>query len=114
MKDLCVYNTLNNKCNGVYKYKKLNEINKKKLAHSICIYYNYWEHESNPDYTIQYFGSLGHYGLYYKKQNYYSEKKTDKRYNKKRYPYRNNNEWISYYKYYNEAGKSCPKMCVLD
>ena len=114
MKNLCVYNTLNKNCNGVYIYKTKNKIKKNKLAHSICLYYNYWENELNPDYTIQYFGSLGHYGIYYKKQNYFSEKNEDRRYNKKRYPYKNNNQWISYYKYYNEAGINTPKIIILD
>ena len=113
MKNLCVYNTLNKYCNGVYIYKRQEEIKKNKLAHPICLYYNYWENESNKDYTIQYFGALGHYGIYYKKRNYFSEKKIDKKYNKNRYPNRNSNEWVSYYKYYSEAGAETPKIIVL-
>ena len=114
MKNLCVYNTLNKYCNGVYIYKRQEEIKKNKLAHPICLYYNYWENESNPDYSIQYFGSIGHYGIYYKKQNYYSEKIKDKRYNRNRYPYRNDNEWINYNIYYSEAGRNNPKIVVLN
>ena len=113
MKNLCVYNTNNKNCNGIYIFKKKNEIKKNNLAHSICLYYNYWEHELNEDYTIQYFGALGHYGIYYKKRNYFSEKKIDKKYNKNRYPNRNSNEWVSYYKYYSEAGAETPKIIVL-
>lgn len=113
MKSLCVYNTKNKNCNGIYVYKKDEEI-KKNLAHPICSNYNYWVNEVNPDYTIQYFGSLGHYGIYYKKRNYFSEKQLDKRYNRKRYPNRDDSEWINYNTYYPEAGDSNPKIIVLD
>ena len=112
MKNLCIYNTNNKNCNGIYIYKQKNEI-KNKLAHPICSNYNYWENELNSDYSIQYFGSLGHYGIYYKKKNYFSEKQLDKRYNKNRYPNRNSDEWISYYKYYSSAGDEKPKLVVL-
>lgn len=114
MKKLCVYNTLNKNCNGIYVFKESTKIKQNQLAHPICKYYNYWEHESNPDYSIQYFAAYGHYGIYFKKQNYFSEKKVDNRYNRNRYPARNNNEWISYYKYYNKAGKQTPSIIVLE
>ena len=113
MKNLCIYNTNNKNCNGIYIYKQKNEI-KNKLAHPICSNYNYWQNELNSDYSIQYFGSLGHYGIYYKKKNYFSEKQLDKRYNKNRYPNRKNNEWINYSCYYPEAGSKNPKIIVLD
>lgn len=113
MKNLCIYNTNNKNCNGIYIYKQKNEI-KNKLAHPICSNYNYWQNELNSDYSIQYFGSLGHYGIYYKKKNYFSEKQLDKRYNKNRYPNRKNNEWINYSCYYPEAGSNNPKIIVLD